>query len=334
MERIPTNPALEAQPNFESAAYAGWLNALVTGGITREDALRNMADGWRFERQERIVLWQEQTEEDDRALREQEERERAEKAAEEQEEQCEAEKKKPKINDFDASSIVADVIIPRPSQYAIQRIKNMEYVELWYFSPDGCHEASITSRSTSDADDAYGFAKVDGVIALKTLASFKASQKAIQDHDLSWRQFDLAKTSFLVHIEKGGWPEKHQQALALFFTLITNHEHRMRPRGEKTLLRYAGFVRREWHDRLTQNQGFNIGLFNNALYNSISDDVWETERDEGLKLVRCLSKSHLARILQTLTITLHNQIYPISPSNYQLRPLARLHRYQRFMLPG
>ncbi|KAG1742142.1 hypothetical protein EDB19DRAFT_1827796 [Suillus lakei] len=288
MDRILTDPALEAQPNFESAAYAGWLNALVAGGITREDALENMANGWRFERQERITLWEEQVEEDARILRERLERERAEKEVEEQEERREAEKKKPKINDFDAGSVVANVIIPRPSQYAIQKIKNMEYVELWYFSPDGCHEASTTARSTSDSDDAYGFAEVDGIIALKTLASFKASHKALQDHDLSWRQFDLAKTSFPVHIEKSGWPDKHQQALALFFTLITNHEHRMRPRGEKTLLRYAGFVRREWHDRLAQNQGFNIGLFNNALYGTISDDVWEAERDEGLKLLQSL----------------------------------------------
>jgi hypothetical protein len=242
MNRILTDPALEAQPNFKSATYIGWLNALVAGGISREDALENMADGWRFEQQERIALWQEQMEEDARVLQEQSERERAEKEALEQEEQCEAEKKKPKINDFDTGSIVADIIIPRPSQYAIQKIKNMEYIELWYFSLDGCHEASITSRSTSDSDDAYGFTKVDSMVTLKTLASFKASHKALQDHDLSWHQFDLAKTSFLVHIEKNGWPEKHQQALALFFTLITNHEHRMCLWGEKTLLRYAGFI--------------------------------------------------------------------------------------------
>jgi hypothetical protein len=77
------------------------------------------------------------------------------------------------------------------------------------------------------------------------LASFKASHKALQDHNFSWQQFDLAKTSFLIHIEKSSWPEKHQQALALFFTLITNHEHWMHPQGEKTLLCYAGTVRRE-----------------------------------------------------------------------------------------
>ncbi|KAG1795898.1 uncharacterized protein BJ212DRAFT_1450699 [Suillus subaureus] len=260
MECILTDLALEAQLNFESTAYAGWLNALVTGGITREDALENMANGWRFERQECITLWEEQ-------------HERAEKEAEEQEEHREAKKKKPKINDFDAGSVVANIIIPCPAQYAIQKIKSMEYVELWYFSPDGCHEASTTARSTLDSDDAYGFAKVDSTVALKTLASFKASHKVLQDHDLSWRQFDLAKTSFLIHIEKSGWLDKHQQALALFFTLITNHEHRMHPRSEKTLLHYAGF-------------GFNIGLFNNALYSTISDDIWEAERNKGLRLVR------------------------------------------------
>jgi hypothetical protein len=108
MNRIPTDLALEAQPNFKSAAYIGWLNALVAGGISREDALENMADGWRFEWQELIALWQEQMEEDAQVLWEQSEQERAEKEALEQEEQREAEKKKPKINDFDTGSIVAD----------------------------------------------------------------------------------------------------------------------------------------------------------------------------------------------------------------------------------
>ncbi|KAG1730923.1 hypothetical protein EDB19DRAFT_1831897 [Suillus lakei] len=196
-----------------------------------------MANGWRFERQERITLWEEQVEEDAHILRERLERERAEKEVEEQEEHREAEKKKPKINDFDAGSVVAN--------YAIQKIKNMEYVELWYLSPDGCHEASTTARSTSDSDDAYGFAKVDGIIALKTLASFKASHKALQDHDLSWRQLI--------------W---------------------QRPASSSTSRRADGRT----SINKPQNQGFNIGLFNNALYGTISDNVWEAERDEGLKL--------------------------------------------------
>ncbi|KAG1812702.1 hypothetical protein EV424DRAFT_1568082 [Suillus variegatus] len=305
MNRILTDPALEAQPNFEFPAYAAWLNAIIAGGPTREEALAQMAEGWKLERQERITLWLQQSEEDLRIQQEQEEQERTTKEAEAAEEQREAEKKKPKINDFDAEAIVADVLIPRPSQYALQKIKSMEYVELWYFSPEGCREASESSRTT--AEDSFGLAKVDGYVAFKPMASFKASQKALQDHDLSWRQFDMAKTSFLVHIDKNGWPDKHQQALALFFTLITNHEHRVHPRGEKTLLRYAGFVRREWHDRLSQNQGFNIGIFNSALYNTLSDDVWEAERDESIKLVYFYIQSHRFK-----TDQLHSSLLPCS----------------------
>jgi hypothetical protein len=242
-----------------------------------------MAEAWSQERQERINLWQQQAEEDAAAQREQEEREHAEKEAEEENEQREAAKKKPKINDFDSNALVADILIPRPSQFALHKIKSREYVELWYFSPEGCRDASDNSRAL--AEDAFGLTKVDGLVAFKPVSSFKASQRALQDHDLSWRQFDMAKTSFLIHIQKLGWPDKHLDALAVFFTVITNHEHRLRPRGEKTLLRYASFVRREWHDRLAQNEGFNIGTFNSVLYNSLSDDIWDEERDQGLKLV-------------------------------------------------
>ncbi|KAG1900535.1 uncharacterized protein F5891DRAFT_980130 [Suillus fuscotomentosus] len=232
MNRILTDLALEAQPNFEFPAYAAWLNAIITGGLTREEALAQMAEGWKLERQERITLWIQQSEEDLRLQREQEEQERTAKEAEAAEELREAEKKKPKINDFDVEAVVADVLIPRPSQYALQKIKSMEYVELWYFSPEGCWEASESSRT-----DGRRFIRLG-----------KGRRKALQDHDLSWRQFDMAKTSFLVHIDKNGWPDKHQQALALFFTLITNHEHRVQSlQCKKTLLRYAGFVRREWH---------------------------------------------------------------------------------------
>ncbi|KAG0702373.1 hypothetical protein DFH29DRAFT_875272 [Suillus ampliporus] len=241
---IPSDPALKVQPNFESQAFTACTAALIASGMTAEDALTQLIDGWTQERQE------------PNALKENEDRECEEKEIAEAKERCENKKQKPKINDFNADLPVPDVLIPRPSQFALQKVKNMEFVELWYFSPDGCHEAHDWNKSS--ADDALGLAKIDGIVALKSFSSFKASNKALQDHDLSWRQFDMAKTSFLIHIDKASWPEKHQLALALFFTLITNHEHRLRPHGEKTLLHYASMVCRDWHDRLTLNQGFNI----------------------------------------------------------------------------
>ncbi|KAG2054947.1 hypothetical protein BDR06DRAFT_1007432 [Suillus hirtellus] len=68
-----------------------------------------MAEGWRFECQEQIILWQEQAEEDAHILQKQLEHENAEKEAKQLEEQCEVEKKKPKINDFNAGAVMADL---------------------------------------------------------------------------------------------------------------------------------------------------------------------------------------------------------------------------------
>ncbi|KAG1900881.1 uncharacterized protein F5891DRAFT_1187964 [Suillus fuscotomentosus] len=214
---INSDPVLEVQPNFESPAFAACTAALIASGLTAEAALTQLVDGWTQEYQERVVLWQQQIDEDVHHRK--------------------TKKKKLKINDFNADLPVSDVIILRPSQFVLQKVKNMEFVKLWYFSPDSCCEARDWNKSSTD--DTLGLEKIDGIVTLKSFSSFKASNKALQDHDLSWRQFDMAKTSFLVHIEKASWPDKHQMTLALFFMLITNHEHRLCLRGEKILLHYA-----------------------------------------------------------------------------------------------
>ncbi|KAG2048127.1 hypothetical protein BDR06DRAFT_999827 [Suillus hirtellus] len=52
--------ALEAQPNFEFLAYAG--------GPIREKALEQMTEDRKLERQERIVLWPQQSDDDHRYM--------------------------------------------------------------------------------------------------------------------------------------------------------------------------------------------------------------------------------------------------------------------------
>ena len=49
-----------------------------------------------------------------------------------EEEKREQEKKKPKIGDFDENRMVLDHIIPRPSQFAIGKLKSFNFIELWY----------------------------------------------------------------------------------------------------------------------------------------------------------------------------------------------------------
>ncbi|KAG1849109.1 hypothetical protein C8R48DRAFT_778695 [Suillus tomentosus] len=105
--------------------------------------------------------------------------------------------------------VIGNTLTPCPLQYAIHKLKSFEYVELWYFSPDGCK--AMADEAKTITDDTFSLTKVEDFVALKLVASFKASRKAIQDHNLEWRQFDLTKNSFLLYINKLNWPDKHHK---------------------------------------------------------------------------------------------------------------------------
>ncbi|KIK78385.1 hypothetical protein PAXRUDRAFT_16905 [Paxillus rubicundulus Ve08.2h10] len=79
-------------------------------------------------------------------------------------EHAELEKKKPKMNDFDDKTKVRNIIIPRPSQYAILKLKNFEFIELWYFSPEGCRDMAKSSSFTME--DTFSIAKVDNILTM------------------------------------------------------------------------------------------------------------------------------------------------------------------------
>ncbi|KAG6376622.1 hypothetical protein JVT61DRAFT_1605 [Boletus reticuloceps] len=158
------DPNLEIRPDFASEPYEGIRHVMAdTTGETHQQVAQRLAEAWDVEHNTRIDAWNHQQEEE----RQVEEREQQEERNRQEDQRCldeadaekerkEAEKKKPKINDFDADLPPPSVIVPRPSQYAIQKLTSFEFVEMWYFSPEGCAEA--TRHHRSQADDAFGLA--------------------------------------------------------------------------------------------------------------------------------------------------------------------------------
>ncbi|KAG0704640.1 hypothetical protein DFH29DRAFT_1037462 [Suillus ampliporus] len=206
MARIASDPSLDIQPDFSSPTFEA-LRIRIIGGTqtTHQEVAAELATVWQQDCDLRVADWARQVDEDIRLVADaaQAERELAEQDCLHREQEAETElqeteKKKPKINDFKSGTVVGDTLTPHPSQYAIHKLKSFEYVELWYFSPDGCKETSDEAKTNSE--DTFGLTRVDDFVALKPVASFKPSRKAIQDHSLEWRQFDLAKNSFLLHI--------------------------------------------------------------------------------------------------------------------------------------
>ncbi|KAG1818049.1 uncharacterized protein BJ212DRAFT_1269565, partial [Suillus subaureus] len=188
-------------------------------------------------------------------------------------ERVEVEKKKPKMNGFNNRASVGDTLAPHPSQYMTQKLNNFEYIELLYFSPDGCKEALCTACSV--ADD-FSLTRVNDQLTIRPAYAFKASKAAIADHDLPFSTFLCSKNLFLMQLSKAKWPQMHIDALLLFFWHLENHSiHNHSNLGDLVILHYALWVRQDWHDCLKQDEAFNIAIINKILLHSINKELWD-----------------------------------------------------------
>ncbi|KAG6904652.1 hypothetical protein DXG01_008349 [Tephrocybe rancida] len=88
-----------------------------------------------------------------------------------------------KLRVFNPQMRVGNTLAPRPSSYAINKLSNFEYCELWYFSMEGCEDALRTQQT--EADDSLGISKTGELVTLRPVASVQASKQAIQDEELS-----------------------------------------------------------------------------------------------------------------------------------------------------
>ncbi|KAG2075410.1 hypothetical protein BDR04DRAFT_1069823 [Suillus decipiens] len=298
MAHIASDPALDIEPDFVSATFEGIRNRIIGNTqTTHDEAANELITGWWQDRDICLAAWTVQENEATWLAAEAThiEQEHIDQecllAEQEAEIECkEMEKKKPKINDFKVGTSVSDTLTHHPSQYAIHKLKSFEYIELWYFSPDGCKDTANEAKSS--VDSTFGFTKVDDFIALKAVAAFKPSRKAIQDHSLEWRQFNMAKNSFLLYINKLKWPEKHQCALTMFFMNVVSHPQCSEPFGEQALLLYATCVCRDWHDTLTLDNAFNIGIFSSTLLKNLAEEVWNKTCLESLTEVHYPFSEH------------------------------------------
>ncbi|KIK74423.1 hypothetical protein PAXRUDRAFT_19888 [Paxillus rubicundulus Ve08.2h10] len=262
------DPSNEVCPDFTSVFYRLIREALLANAENEQQVLDNLVQMWTAEHVQRVAAW---TERQHLEIL----------LADEAEEVCLAqEKKKPKMNDFDDEVEVGNVIIPRPSQYAILKLKNFEFIEFWYFSPEGCRDAAKSSSSTME--DTFGILKVDDVLTMRPIAALKQSRNVVNDCDLSISDFFCTKNNFLIHIEQASWPKKHVNALAEFFWHLENHPICNCHHGDAVMLLYTHRVQQSWHDDLKRGLAFNISKVNDTLMNAFNEEVVDQRRDDML----------------------------------------------------
>ena len=189
----------------------------------------------------------------------------------------ELEKKHLKINDFDNNKMVGDFFMPHPSQFAVGKFKSFSFIELWYFTKEGCSKAQETNRTLPE--DTYSIMWVDDLVTLKPVTAFKASKNAISDANLTWRQMNIGKNMILCYMEICNWPQKHTESFARFYLHL-----------ELDLqLAYQAKVRCQWHEDIARGQGFNIAQINHTLLATITEEVWDTVHLDTMRKVNNLS---------------------------------------------
>ena len=205
MPRIETDPGLEIPPDHSSPDYLDLRTILINSGLTEAQVLEQLNTTWTRGHDTRVQQWNHQVEEDAqveeevrRALLEQEEEARQQRERDEEAEKQETEKKRPKISDFDEDAMIDDFLMPRPSSYALRRLEDFEYVELYYFTQEGCIDALENLHTVSE--DTFGITKQDNMVQLRSISSLKASKNVIQDSELSWHQMTMGKTTLLANL--------------------------------------------------------------------------------------------------------------------------------------
>ena len=154
--RLTQNPHLEGIPDHAGPHYIVVHTALVNSGMT-EEAVQSLNTSWTLVHNERIQIWDQQViddaqaqEDERRIIQEQEDQQRVQKEQDLESERQEAEKKKLKMNSFSKDSMVHDFLTPRPSAYALRCLEEFEYVESWYFTQEGCMDASQNQRTQNE----------------------------------------------------------------------------------------------------------------------------------------------------------------------------------------
>ncbi|KAH9073424.1 hypothetical protein EDB83DRAFT_2219509 [Lactarius deliciosus] len=258
MPRINADPNQEVCPSFENNEWDFLKQSMVDAHqglnpLTGEEAVLRMKEAWARENANKIIAWNAQLEQDraaqdeqDRVAQEAEAAQHAQREKELEEQRKEAEKKKPKMNTFDPRHCLGDWIEPRPAQYAINKINNLEWVELDYFTLKGCRDA-IADSNKSVSQDTMAFTQLGGTIAMRPLAAMAPSRGIRNDEDLSWLELLEAKNSMLHFIAKSGvWPDQNVIALAAFFVVLDVHPIRVQTNGRKALLLYQSRVLRSF----------------------------------------------------------------------------------------
>ncbi|KAF9789586.1 hypothetical protein BJ322DRAFT_981707, partial [Thelephora terrestris] len=178
--------------------------------------------------------------------------------------------------EMDDNAMVGDTIPLTPSPFAMKRVRAKEYVDLWYFTTEGCREANQIVPTTANT---YGFLDFETGITFQPVDAAKPSKKAIIDERLGWEQIMTARHTFITAAQQAGWAPEILNTFAEFY--INLESLKAEGRNSRPLILYHAVVHRQWH--AVANPGakrFNISRINEKLLNSLENQIRDFDHEE------------------------------------------------------
>ncbi|KAF9783748.1 hypothetical protein BJ322DRAFT_1007851, partial [Thelephora terrestris] len=187
-------------------------------------------------------------------------------------------RKKATFVDFDQDATISSQIPHHPCEFAIRRTENIEYVELWYFTTEGCNEASKTTLTA--ADNVFNLLGTGtGPVSLQPMKATKASPNAITDEHLTWEQIMTARHKLIATANQVGWNQKLTIALAEFYIGLEG----LKASGKNTraLILYHAVARKLWHQALRgRGDPFNISRISEKLLAELENKVRDSDHED------------------------------------------------------
>ncbi|KAF8871466.1 hypothetical protein BD779DRAFT_1680378 [Infundibulicybe gibba] len=143
-----------------------------------------------------------------------------------------------------------------PHHFAISKLENFEYIDLWYFTRAGCSEAAAQAKAADNEGLSLTGGHNNERLGLRTTSTATASKNAILDKALPWGEFTQSRYAYLK------LPTESRVAQGII------HRHG----GLLLLLEYQARARQDWHDHAKRGEVFNIAELNEDLIKIIKDE--------------------------------------------------------------
>ena len=267
--RLLQNPHLAECPDFGGPAFDILVQSMVGPDRTAEQVVENLKTAWHADNNRKKALWDAQT----RADQERQAEPNAQNAAAAnriQNDDAGLPPSKAQLGAFSATASIGSKRSLKPSAFAINKLKERKYIELYCFSPAGCRDHANQRLSTADEalGFTYGISSSDpnnASLFLKPLSALSHPGKVIPDSELTWEQVRDAKACYLNHVSLAGWDMTHVQALVAFFVNLDSHPYNVSPDGKQALVWYQAHAREDWHRKLGTAESYNLALLNEDL---------------------------------------------------------------------